>query len=67
MNCDYGTYVHHYAVTTAKARNESPACRSVITYESATVSAVMSLALDGSPGISQIYKIIQDTPSYRYN
>ena len=39
------------AILTAKALNESSACGSVVTYESATMSAVRSLVLDGSPGI----------------
>ena len=41
-------FVHHSAVLTAKAQNESSACGSVVTYESTTVSAVRSLAMDGS-------------------
>ena len=43
-------YVHHYTILTAKARNESSVC-GIVTYESAAMNAVRSLALDGSPGI----------------
>ena len=44
--------MHHYALHTVKARNESSACVTVVMYESVTVSAVRSLALDASSGIN---------------
>ena len=49
-------YVHHYAILTAKTRNESSTCGSVVTYESGTVSVVRSLTLGGLPGITKINK-----------
>ena len=40
------------STATAKARNESSARGSFVTHESATVSEVRSVALDGSSGIT---------------
>ena len=37
-------------ILTAEAWNESSACGSIVTHESAAVSVVMSQTLDGLPG-----------------
>ena len=52
-------YVHHYAILTTKVRNESSACGSVVMHESVTVSAVRSLAVDGSPSI--IWTLVRES------
>ena len=53
--------VHYYVFLTAKARNESSACGSVIAYESTTVNTVMSLILDVSHDIGYNFHFTSQT------